>query len=55
MVNSKKGVSAKQLERSLGVTYKTAWRMFKEIRKLFSDNPAKAFGEFELDVALPRR
>lgn len=31
---SKNGVSGKELERQLGVTYKTAWRMAKQIRKL---------------------
>ena len=27
------GVTAKELERRIGVTYKTAWRMVREIRK----------------------
>ncbi|NJK70997.1 MAG: transposase, partial [Thermales bacterium] len=35
---SKNGVSAKELERQLGVTYKTAWRMAKQIRSLFEDD-----------------
>jgi transposase-like protein len=33
MCGSKKGVSAKQLERMLGVTYKTAWFMARRIRE----------------------
>ena len=32
MMSSKKGISAKQLERMLGVTYKTAWFMAHRIR-----------------------
>ena len=35
---SKNGVSAKELERQLGVTYKCAYRMGKQIRKLFDEN-----------------
>jgi transposase len=35
--NSKNGVSGKELERHLGVTYKTAWRMAKQIRQLFQN------------------
>ena len=33
--NSRNGVSSKELERQLGVTYKTAWRIGKQVRKLF--------------------
>ena len=46
---SRNGVAAKEVERQLGVTYKTAWRMCHEIRKymaaLDSDDPLGGFGE----------
>lgn len=46
---SKNGVSAKELERELGVTYKTAWRMAKQIRLLFSQNGLSLSGTIEMD------
>lgn len=46
---SKNGVSGKELERQLGVTYKTAWRMAKQIRKLFTDDNDPLKGIVEAD------
>lgn len=34
---SKNGVSAKEIERQLGVTYKCAWRICNKVRTLFAD------------------
>jgi transposase-like protein len=46
---SKHGVSAKEVERHLGVTYKTAWRMCKQIRLLMQQDADKLAGTVEVD------
>lgn len=48
---SRHGVSAKELERQLGVTYKCAWRMGHEIRKHMSvvDGDDPLSGDVEID------
>ena len=38
------GVAAKELQRQLGVTYKTAWRMGHEIRKFMANSPIDEVG-----------
>jgi len=43
------GISAKQLQRELGVTYKTAWRMFHSIRSLLQEDVKPMSGEIEID------
>lgn len=50
MASTRTGISAKQLERETGVTYKTAWRMFTQIRKLMAqEDGLQLFGEVEVD------
>lgn len=44
MCSSKKGVSSKQLERMLGVTYKTAWFMSHRIREAMKDGTPGLLG-----------
>jgi len=43
------GISAKQLQRELGVTYKTAWRMFTQIRDLLNETKQPLNGQVEVD------
>jgi transposase-like protein len=51
MASTRCGVSAKQLERELGVTYKTAWRMFNKIRThlMNDDGEPQLSGKVEAD------
>ena len=50
MSSTRCGISAKQLERELGVTYKTAWRMFRLIRhELMDQDDDQLRGEVEID------
>jgi len=51
MSSTRCGISAKQLERELGVTYKTAWRMMNLIRNqiMDQDDEAPLEGNVEMD------
>jgi transposase-like protein len=51
MCSSKKGISALQLKRELGITYKTAWFLCHRIRAAMKENPLAYFldGIIEVD------
>jgi transposase-like protein len=43
------GISSRQLSRDLGVTVKTGWRMFHQIRKVLAEDEGVLEGEVEVD------
>ena len=50
MMEAKKGISAKQMERSLGVAYRTAWYLCHRIRAAIEEaSPIKLKGIVEID------
>jgi transposase len=52
LISTRCGISAKQIQRETGVTYKTAWRMFRQIRSLLSEGDMQLEGEaVEVDEA----
>jgi len=48
MTSTRHGVAAKELERQIGCTYKTAWRMAHELRKLMAATNADRNGRKQL-------
>jgi transposase len=52
MGSTRCGISAKQIQRETGVTYKTAWRMFKQIRMLLSEDSQLEGATVEMDETL---
>ena len=44
MGSTRCGISAKQVQRETGVTYKTAWRIFRQIRSLLSEGDVQLEG-----------
>lgn len=49
MGSTRCGISAKQIQRETGVTYKTAWRIFHQLRALLSDGELQLAPTVEID------
>ncbi len=54
VASNKCGISAKQLGREVGVTYKTAWRMMNQIRTLLDEDGDPLSGDVEVDETFAR-
>ena len=50
IANAKKGVSAKQMERDLGVNYRTAWHLNHRIREAMQEDRGLFTGTVEVDA-----
>lgn len=51
MSTTRSGMSALQFQRVSGVTYKTAWRIFKQVRLMMTDDGFPLTGDVEVDEA----
>lgn len=51
MSTNKSDTSARQIQREIGVTYKTAWRMMHQIRSMMGNQHTKLEGDVEVDEA----
>jgi transposase len=51
MTNTRSGMSAMQFQRISGVTYKTAWRIFRQVRLMMADDGELLTKDTEIDEA----
>lgn len=49
ITDAKKGISALQLQRNIGVSYKTSWKLYHKIRNFMTDGEIKLKGIVEAD------